>query len=179
MIRAGMKCKTPEITTRTTSDITDLHTWLSKNGTNERAVDPNSHCSATTGPHHQLCTGQGSPACWLSFLGLPRFPQPQVRRFWAKETCPGTMLFHSLVSAEGITRGSLPPAGAPAERLARGRHSCLSAWPSPVPPAASASRPGWQGFPVLVTAARGHEAQALSTCEVGESRYTHTTRRDY
>lgn len=125
MIRAGMKCKVPEITTRTTSDVTDLHTWLSKNGTNERAVNPNSHCSVTTGPHHQLCTGQGNPACWLSFLGLPRFPQPQVRRFWAKETCPGTMLFHSLVSAESVTRGSLPPAGDPS-REAGTRLSQLS-----------------------------------------------------
>lgn len=76
--------------------------------------------------------GPGQP-CLLALLpGAASLPQPQVRRFWAKETCPGTMLFHSLVSAEGITRG-VCPCRCPSREAGTRRHSCLSAWPSPVP----------------------------------------------
>ena len=183
----NVRCQ--KLLSRTTSDVMDLHMWLSKNGTNKGLL------TQTLIDHSQLVPTISSAwvratlSAGLPFWGCLAFPNHRwggsgqtvwlPARTRSQETCPGTILFHWLVSAEAITRECLPPCRCPSREAGHTAVTAVSAWPLPMPPATSVSCPGRQGFPVLFTAAHGHEAQTLNTCEVDESRCIQTTWKNY
>lgn len=95
-----------------------LHTWLSKNGTNKGLL------TQTLIAHSQLVPTIGSAWVRATLLALlsgaaslsPTTGEEGLGKWCGyqrapahRRTCPGTILFHSLVSAEAITRERLPP----------------------------------------------------------------------